>query len=304
MTTARTKALWVTLAMITGALEPVMAKYGYRGNLQATPLFFARNLVAALVLLPIVLRGAEPWNSKTIKEILPASLLLMLTGFCTLLALSYMSAVTVITVVTTTPAVVALINQKMGRDKLAKYFWPGFFLCFVGVLMSLDFTSLSSSPLGIIAVLIAVFSSSIYRVRMELLTDKFSPAWTSAVCFALIGVFSAFLFVLKSATSGSLPLPSVESLPWCFGIGVAAALANVSFVTALNQVGSTRISIITMLQRPLLILFAALVLQEQATLIQILGIILVVIGMNYAKVERIAEEEAALKKIPVVQTEP
>ena len=113
----RVKVFWITLAMITGALEPIMAKYGYRGDLQPIPLFFVRNLVAAVILLPVVLRGGKHWSTTTIKEILPAGLTLMLTGFCTLLALSYMSAVTVITVVTTTPAVVALINQKMGRDK-------------------------------------------------------------------------------------------------------------------------------------------------------------------------------------------
>jgi drug/metabolite transporter (DMT)-like permease len=304
MTSARSKALWVALAMVTGALEPIMTKFGYRGDLQPVPLFFVRNLIAALVLLPIVLRAGGNWNLKSIKEILPASLLLMLTGFCTLLALNYMSAVTVITIVTTTPAVVALINQKMGRDKLAKYFWPGFFLCFVGVIMSLDFSAFTSNPYGLTAVLVAVFSSSIYRVRMEVLTDRFPAAWTSAVCFLLIGLFSVFLFALKSVTSGSLPIPSVASLPWCLGIGVAAALANVSFVVALNRVGSTRISIITMLQRPLLIIFAAVVLQEQATLIQMVGIVLVVIGMNYAKVERIHPEEEDLTKIPVAQTEP
>jgi len=303
MTTRRSKALWVTLAMVSGALEPIMTKFGYRGDLQPIPLFFVRNLIAALVLLPIVLRAAENWNSKSIKEILPASLLLMLTGFCTLLALNYMSAVTVITVVTTTPAVVALINQKMGRDRLAKHFWLGFVLCFVGVVMSLDFSTFTSNTAGLVAVLVAVFSSSIYRVKMEVLTDKYPPAWTSAVCFVLIGLVSVLLFGLKSATSSSLPLPSLASLPWCVGIGIAAALANVSFVTALNKVGSTRISIISMLQRPLLIGFAAVALQEQPTLIQLVGIILVVIGMNYAKVERVSETEGDLK-IPVAQTEP
>jgi drug/metabolite transporter (DMT)-like permease len=301
MTSARRKAFWVTLAMITGALEPVMAKYGYRGDLQPLPLFFVRNLVAALALLPIVVQGADKWTAKNIKDVLPVALLLMLTGFCTLLALNYMSAVTVITVVTTTPAVVALINQKLGRDKLAKYFWTGFLLCFAGVVMSLDLGSFAGNVQGLVAVLVAVVSSSIYRVRMEMLTDKLSPAWTSAACFVLIGIFSCFLFALKSAVAGSPPLPSLASLPWCLAIGVAAALANLSFVTALNQVGSTRISIIAMLQRPLLILFAAVALQEQPSLIQILGIILVVIGMNYAKVERAVEAES--KKIPVAQTE-
>jgi len=300
MISTRKKALWITVAMVTGALEPMMAKYAYRYGVQPFPLFFVRNVVAALVLIPFLMQGAK-LNGKNIGEIVPVSLLLMLTGFCTLIALSCMPAVTVITVVTTTPAIVALINQKLGRDRLAKYFWLGFFLCFFGVILSLDLSLFSSNLQGLVAVLVAVVSSSIYRVRMEQLTERFSPAWASAVCFLLIGSLSSLIFAMNGSQNYLLALPPVETLPWCIAIGLAAAAANVSFVTALNQVGSTRISIITMLQRPLLIIATAVFLQEQMTPMQIVGIIMVIIGMNYARVERVSEIREDVK-IPVAQT--
>jgi drug/metabolite transporter (DMT)-like permease len=71
-------------------------------------------------------------------------------------------------------------------------------------------------------------------------------------------------------------------------VGICAALANITFIKALSLVGATRISIITMIQRPALILIAALILQEVPTWIQAAGIVLVVIGINFAKVTRAA----------------
>jgi drug/metabolite transporter (DMT)-like permease len=299
----RKKAVWITLAMVSGALEPVLAKYAYRNGLEPLSLFVIRNVVAGLALAPILVSGMKA-NRFCFFPLIQVSVLLMVTGLCTLLALSSMAAVTVITVVTTTPAIVALINQKLGRDKLAKTFWFGFTLCFIGVVLSLDLASFAGNLQGLAFVFIAVLTSSFYRVRMEQITDKVSPAWASAACFALIGLFSSVFFCGSKLTRVSVPFPALLNLPWCLAIGVAAAFANLSFVTALNQVGSTRISIISMLQRPLLIAFTALALQERPTVIQIVGIVLVMIGMNYAKVTRISEEAEVPTKLPVAQTGP
>lgn len=274
--------LWITLALLIGAAEPILAKYGLRGAVSPLQIFAVRNIVAALVLAPAFSRG-EILTQKSWTKIIPVSLLLMTTGLCTLVALKFLSAVTVITVVTTTPAVVALINQRLGRDVLAPKFWMGFCLAFVGVIISLEWDSFKVNPLGLVAVLVAVVTSSLYRVRMEDISEEFTPLIASTLSFGLIGVISGlFLFPFLA------PLPS-HSLPIATAIGVCAALANVAFITALNRVGATRLSIVAMVQRPLLIAAAALILREQPTLLQLFGIALVVIGMSYAKVTRVSK---------------
>jgi drug/metabolite transporter (DMT)-like permease len=281
MTSKRTKAFWVVFALIAGALEPIVAKYSYRFGLHPPELFIIRNIAAAVVLAPFLI-GKKALTFENAKRVLPVSLLLMTTGFCTLLALDYLTAVTVITVVTTTPAIVALLNQRLGRDVLAKHFWLGFALCFIGVLLSLEWSTFNSNPIGLIAVLVAVFTSSFYRVKMEELTDTISPVQCAAMCFAFIGLFSlpGFAFV---------PMPSLSLIPICAAIGISAAVANVSFVTAMTKVGATRISIIAMAQRPLLIIFAAIALREQPTWLQVVGIVLVMFGMNFARADRVSE---------------
>ena len=272
--------IWIMLALLVGSIEPIVAKYGLRGAVTPIQLFVVRNLVAAVVLSPVLFKLPKV-NLRSLTKIAPASILLMMTGLCTLIALKYLTAVTVITIVTTTPAMVAVLNQRRGRDILAPKFWLGFWLAFVGVVMSLEFDSLKVNPIGLVCVFVAVFTSSFYRVQMEDLSDQLTPSVAAAASFALIGLLTA-AFLLPFTG----PLPQ-DSLPTGITIGISAAAANVAFIVALSRVGATRISIITMIQRPLLIGAAALILREQPTILQLIGIVLVVVGMNYAKVTRL-----------------
>jgi drug/metabolite transporter (DMT)-like permease len=276
--------LWIILALVIGSIEPILSKYCLRGSVTPFQIFVVRNIVAAVVLAPALIRG-KALNSRSLGKIVPVSLLLMTTGLCTLVALKFMSAVAVITVVTTTPAIVALLNQRLGKDVLAPKFWLGFCLAFVGVVISLELESFRVSPWGLICVVAAVFTSSIYRVKMEDISEEFTPVVASAHCFLVIGVITLIFSPL-------VPMIELSSLPAAVAIGVSAALANAAFVLALNRVGATRLSIVAMVQRPLLILAAALILKEQPTALQILGIVLVVIGMNSAKVTRLARSGA------------
>ncbi len=69
-------------------------------------------------------------------------------------------------------------------------------------------------------------------------------------------------------------------------VGSAAALANVAFLSAMAIIGSTRVSIISLLQRPLLLILAVVVLNEPASALQIVGIVLTILGVQVAQVKR------------------
>jgi drug/metabolite transporter (DMT)-like permease len=262
-------------------------------------IFVIKNIAAAIVLSPALLKlRKQDFAMNSLVKIFPVSMLLMTTGLCTLVALQYLPAATVITVVTTTPAVVALINQRLGRDILGNKFWLGFWLCFVGVLMSLDFRSFSVNPIGLLCVFTAVVSSSIYRVRLEVLTNEYSPLIASSFMCFFIGIVTSIFFAPQIIA----PL-SANTIYVGVWIGITAAAANVAFITALHRVGATRISMITMLQRPLLIIGAALFLKEHLTIIEIVGIVLVMVGMNYTKVTRLANASAVPEEPQMVERE-
>lgn len=277
--------IWVMGALLAASIEPIIVKFGFRGHLSPWHLFILKSVFAALLCSAVcLLFKLKLANREQFRKLLLPSLLLIGTNLFTMFALYYISAVTVITVVTTTPALVAVLNQRLGRDQLDRLFWPGFWLSFLGVLLSIELSQFMVQPLGLLLMFGAVITSSFYRVQMERLTDEISPAVASACTMAVGAIFSLAII-----------LPFNFDMPanaWYFGIwiGIAAGLANIAFLYAINTVGATRISVITMLQRPLLIVAAALLLKEPVTIPQMIGIVLVIAGTGMARVTRLRPE--------------
>jgi len=107
---------------------------------------------------------------------------------------------------------------------------------------------------------------------MDRVTSQLSPRLTSSYVFLL-----STLWMLPLAGE----LTHLSSGSWSLGLllGVAAAIANVAFLDLLHRLGSTRISVVSLLQRPFTIVLAALILQESVSAGQWMGVALVVLGV-------------------------
>ena len=282
---------------MTKSLEPILVKLGMGYCMTAMQLFILKSLVGAVVILPMTRRFRLP-DLKDIWHIGSVSVLLLATNLVTLLALERLTAITVITITTSTPAFVALSNTALGRDKLSLKFWIGFVLSFVGVLLTIDVFGQGGLSLldswGLIFAFCAVASSSVYRVRMEGLTARLEPRLVSTWVF-WINAAVVLLFIMPFAE----PVPKQSMLlgGW---IGFVAALANVAFLWAIKEVGSTNISIYNMLQRPMVIVAAALILKEPVSLLQFAGIVMVLIGIPMAKAKRLQAQPA--EQLPLKQS--
>jgi drug/metabolite transporter (DMT)-like permease len=270
--------LWLTAAIFAASAEPIIVKLGYAAGVQPLQILVLKNCFAAAVVL--LLTGKFVWVG--VKQ-LPRLALLAFLLFCTngliLLSLTLSPAVVVMTVVTTTPALVAIINSSLGRDKLTARFWAGFALCLLGVVLMLEVKSLTGNPLGILAVITAVITSSIYRVQMETACKAINPLVVSSYQFP-INVLLCIPLMFITPTIGP------EAVKVGAIVGSAAALANIAFLSAMAIIGSTRVSIISLLQRPLLLVLAILVLREPASALQLLGIALTIAGVQLAQVKR------------------
>jgi drug/metabolite transporter (DMT)-like permease len=270
--------LWLTAAIFAASAEPIIVKLGYAAGVQPLQAFVLKNCFAAAVVL--LLTRKFVWVGK---QQLPRLGLLALLLFCTngliLLSLTLVPAVVVMTLVTTTPALVAIINSAMGRDKLTVKFWSGFGLCLLGVILMLEVKSLEGNPLGILAVLTSIITSSIYRVQMETATKTINPLVVSSYQFPInVCLCIPLMFITPAISFEALKVGAI--------IGSGAALANVAFLSAMALIGSTRVSIISLFQRPLLLVLAIVVLNEPASPLQILGIILTIAGVQVAQVKR------------------
>lgn len=275
---------WITLALAAASLEPILIKFGYRGLLTATQLVVLKNITAALVIMPLWSRITPP-PATGLKKLVVPGMLLFTTNVMVFVALQQLQVVLLITIVTTTPALVALLNSWLGREVAGKKFWIGLIMCFAGVILTLDYSDISVNYFGVICACISAGSSTLYRVQMEALTEEYSPVACSFATFLLQAILT--LAALPFVTA----IPP-QAYPLGLWLGLSALLANIGFLAALNMVGSTRISILTMLQRPLIVLLAAFSLHEQVTALQVAGIVLVMIGVHFAKVERLQPAEA------------
>jgi drug/metabolite transporter (DMT)-like permease len=273
--------IWVTAALFAASIEPIIVKFGFMAKCTALQLLCVKSIVGAIVLL--ILNRKISWVGKStfFKGVLPVSLLLLATNTLSILSLQYIEASLLISILTVTPAAVAVVNQYLGRDILSKKFWFGFSLCASGLLLTTGGSLGNLHVLGFLLALCAVTSSTVYRVLLEKQTTVNSPSLVSAYIYIINGIcaFPLLFFLQKN------PFP-----PSAYGMGtlmgITAALANLAFLWAISQLGSTRMSIIAMLQRPLIILISAFVLKEDLNAYQICGTVLILLGIYLARVKR------------------
>lgn len=281
-------SLCVVVAILSASIEPIVVKLGYEQQLQPMHLLIVKTIIGSMLILPLT--RTHRWvGFKNLGRIAVLALLLLTTSALSIFALKHISAVLVITIITTTPAFVAICNQIIGRDELTVKFWIGFALCFTGVCLGLDWSSLSMNMLGFLLIFGAVITSTTYRVTMEGAANRFSPALISTYMFFINGALVA-IFLYPFA--GKIPDAAWHIGAW---MGLASACANVAFLFALHLLGSTRISIINILQRPAIIIAAAIILREPLTILQGIGVALVLIGVQMAQVKRKATTVTSTK---------
>lgn len=281
MNNSRPKPLvvaWVAAALIASSVEPLVVKFGYKGSATAFQFLALKLVLGGLFIAPIY-RYIKWIGWTNFKSLIILSCCFVLNYLLIFYSLETITASVLVTIITTTPAVVAIVNQFRFKEIAGTKFWSGFALCFLGVVLTIDLfgTSASLNPIGIGLAFLSVGTSTLYRTRMDVVTKKVQPI-----------TISAYIFMIN-AVIGICCLPwigNVESSTWKFAawIGFAGAIANIAFISALKLIGSTRISILTVLQRPLVIVLAALLLKEPLSVFQIAGILMVLIGVQIAKV--------------------
>lgn len=282
-------ATCIVVAIVAASIEPIVVKLGLENQLSSFHLFVVKSIIGGMLIFPLT-RTFQWVGFRGFLKMCLFAVLLLSTSALSILSLEKLSAVLAITVITTTPAFVAIVNQALGRDQLNWKFWLGFFLSLAGVCLGLEWHNLHMSLPGFAFIFGAVLTSTAYRVSMEGATKVYSPALISTYIFLINGLIAACII---------LPLVG-EPIPagaWQFGtwMGLTAACANVAFVFAIKLLGSTRISVINVLQRPAIIIAAALILREPVTLLQATGVVFVLVGVQLA--------QSAARKVVAASTE-
>jgi drug/metabolite transporter (DMT)-like permease len=272
--------LWAGLALFSGSVEPIAAKVGFHAAASPWEVQLARSIVAAAVIVPITRRiGALPSVARP--RIALASALLFTTTTSMLFALSRLHVAEVIAILSLTPATVALATRWQGRATLSARFAVGLALSIAGVFVTTGaFRGDASDGLGLGCALGAVASSTLYRLNLEKLTSGHDAALVSTWIYLVHG---AIAIVVLAPFVGMPPSAAWTAGAWT---GIAAAISNVAFVAALAGLGAARASVVMLLQRPIIVIAAALVLAEPLGPEEYVGIGLVVLGVALSTVKK------------------
>lgn len=287
------RKLIVILAILSASIEPIIVKIGYSNFKDLNPfeIIVVKNLVGFFVFVCItffnyfIKKNFKPLELKDILSISRVSFLLLFTTSMAIISLKFIPAVIMLTIYTTTPLFVALTNSLIKKtESISISFFVGFILAFLGVCLTIGLYDIifnlnsNINFLGIFLAFLGVLSSTVYRTTLDYLTNKYSPFIVSNYIFLINGIIIllfVFPFVFKYLKLGSI-------LVGFYG-GISGVTANIAFLYALNILGSTKVSLFNMLNQPAVILLSALILKEELSIYQLLGIFLTILGVNIAR---------------------
>lgn len=244
--------------------------------ISALGLMVLKSLAASVLAIPLYGR-LKTLDRSDLIPLLQVSALAFITNNLLFLALKSIPATTLITIITTTPLLVAITNHFRGRTRLSLKFAIAFFGVFLGVLLTfevLNKENVFTINQGIGFAFLSVITSALYRLKMDSLTQQIQPLTVSITLFAMNGAMSLIMLPF-------IKIPT-KVIPFGIWLGFAGILANIAFLFAIKHLGSTRVSVLSVLQRPLAVLFGVFLLKEFVSLPQIIGMIMIFLGIYFA----------------------
>lgn len=263
---------WVLVALTAACVEPIAVKLGYRAAATPWQTLLVRNAIAALVILPLT-RGPKRVPLREGARLVAAGALLFCTSLLTLFALARLTVAVVISIVSLTPVVVTLASRRAVGARFAAGVACGVAGAALATLATNNPSARAIDPVGLACAIGAVATSTIYRLTLEKVTAKHAPPVVSAWVFATCGLLT---LVLVAPFAGLPPAAAWWAGGWT---GVAAAIANVTFVAVVRALGAARASLVMLLQRPLVVTIAWAWLGERPGVLEVAGVGLVLFGV-------------------------
>jgi drug/metabolite transporter (DMT)-like permease len=274
--------IWVILSLIGSSIEPLVVKYAHQNGFLSSQLMSLKLIMGGICFLPFLWKLERPSKGQ-LKQIFLISFLAMLTNYSIFLAVEKIPVTVVITLISTTPVFIGIIHTFKGKVILKKQFWPSLFTVLLGVMLSVrnggGLNSGELSVLGVLFVLSAIMGSILYRLRVDELCNEVMPIQISTYMFTINGILGLFFLPFVQE-------PKLEILPFVVWLGLAGAVANIGFIFAIHVLGATKTSVISLLQRPMIIVLAAFFFKESLDELQVIGIVFVILGVWFAKSEK------------------
>src|SRR5689334_9419401 len=272
-----TVLLWALNITVT----KYMFEHGWRPLAYGTIRYF---VAISLFWIFTYVRERSFWIARRdLKLVLLAALMIFLNQLCFVYGIKLAHASTVALLLGTTPIFIGLISLALRLEHLARAFWIGAAITFVGVaLIALANGSVGSSLTGALIAIATALTWACYTVSIAPLMQRYSPYRISALVLAIGWVPLALV---------SVPQLRAEqfSFGWKVWLGFAYAvvgplfLTNILWFTSIDRVGASRASLFANLQPFFAVVFALVLLSESLHGLEIAGGALIFAGIAFER---------------------
>ncbi|RJS59215.1 DMT family transporter [Bacillus sp. PK3_68] len=274
------------LSTIFFALPTVFLVLAYKDNLTPNSLILNQSLIAAILIFIYIKATGQKLpkltRSNLIDFILTGAIGKAGTTIALFYAINYMSVSLVMTIVFMYPAIIIVLEYVFDKQKISLLQLWGLLIIFLGETLVMkvfqgEFYSLSLKGVALSLTASIAFGWMLYWTNKKL--NTFEPVivtgYTTFFCTICLLVLMppVYLFTDKM----TLPL-----IMWSLFFAITTSvLANLFLFASVKYIGAARSSIISILELPLTVLFAFLLLKEHMDIVQILGTTLIFLGICF-----------------------
>jgi drug/metabolite transporter (DMT)-like permease len=262
-------SLLVVVSSVAFGAMAIFARYAYAAGVDAISLLFLRFATAGAVMLGIMLlRGIKfPRVKVLFGYLLMGGVGYVAQSFSYFTALTLASASSVALLLYSFPAMVALLETLLFKQKLSALKLVALVLSLAGVAFTIGF-DIQGKPLGIILALTAAVVYSGYILTGNTLAGKVTVLASSTVIMLSAGV----VFGIWTLFQGFHPPVSLGG--WLAVLGIiliSTIFAMLSFFVGLEKIGATNAAMLSTFEPVTTVLLAALFLGEAVSMVTVLG---------------------------------
>ena len=275
----------IVVSAIAIAMVPSLGKLAYDGGSNTLTVITGRSFFSVTITFLLLLISRQPIS------IARRPLMISLgsgVGYAVILygylgAVNYLPVNLVILIYFIHPLLVGLLALWLGQERLTFASIGALAVALLGLSLVIGFSIEKIDALGLGLAVTAMVVTAIVIVANS---RAMAQAPAISVCFFMMlsaAVILAALFVLF----GNFALPST-ALSWMgfVGVAIAATTGTLTFLCGMTYVGATRAAMLTNLEPVLGVLFAINVLGERVTLVQGVGILVVIAAIIFMEQQR------------------
>ena len=271
----------IFLGAILIGLMPTFAKFAYLDGANALFLLLARSVIGVIILVFfIVLTGRAPGVTLSkMRRSLVAGFSHVCAAIGLLGSIVYIDISLANIILFLYPFPIAVVAHYRGEARLRPLTIAFMILATAGLALVLGVKFNSTDPRGIALAVMGMVAFSFMIISMADLTREVGAPYSNL----LMTLWAVLVFGLVAIVGSLTEIVAAPALPHTlFGwasvavVGIAFALGYLCFFVSANIIGATRASMLSISEPIMIILFAVLLVGETVSVVQWIGITIVI----------------------------